>query len=462
MSDITLRLVKQSPLTNQELDNNFANLNADKYQAGDAAQLQSVQLSGMVSGMEWNGAEGAVDVPLSSDVTLQLGQEFVFYAKATEAITNGDVVMFAGAQGGHLLIKKCDMSAPNFDPSHVVGLATQDLTNNEFGYITSIGRVRDLDTSEYPEGTILYADPDTIGAVSTEIPTPPNHIIQVGAVVKSHANNGIILTRITHSPDSDEVPEGSNNLYFSALRAVTAIKADDSYNNTQWDQAYSWGDHAGLYLPIGADTLPNQVGYGGKFLTTDGATASWATVDTTNGDTAFTWGDHALAGYATTAYVDGEVVTLNNTITALGDSISGLVQEATDQAVIATAQAVIATDKAEEAQGHVNTASDHEDQTKIWRDDTKEWRDEVADKYELVKDVDAVQIAADAEQVAQDKVAVSSDAEQVALDRIAVNNDKVAAEAAAAVYTDVQTSLVTMASNIISTQAIVVEHHAFA
>lgn len=30
MSDITLRLVKGSPLTNQEVDDNFSNLNADK------------------------------------------------------------------------------------------------------------------------------------------------------------------------------------------------------------------------------------------------------------------------------------------------------------------------------------------------------------------------------------------------------------------------------------------------
>ncbi|SVD88262.1 uncharacterized protein METZ01_LOCUS441116, partial [marine metagenome] len=35
MSTITLRSVKGSPLTNTEVDNNFTNLNTDKYQSGD-------------------------------------------------------------------------------------------------------------------------------------------------------------------------------------------------------------------------------------------------------------------------------------------------------------------------------------------------------------------------------------------------------------------------------------------
>jgi hypothetical protein len=36
MSTIVLRSVKGSPLTNTEVDNNFNNLNTDKYQSGDA------------------------------------------------------------------------------------------------------------------------------------------------------------------------------------------------------------------------------------------------------------------------------------------------------------------------------------------------------------------------------------------------------------------------------------------
>lgn len=57
--------------------------------------------------------------------------------------------------------------------------------------------------------------------------------------------------------------------------------------------------HTSFNLTLDAETLPNQSGYAGKFLTTDGTTASWAAIDTTNGDTAYSWGDHAQVGYLT-------------------------------------------------------------------------------------------------------------------------------------------------------------------
>jgi hypothetical protein len=263
MSDITLRLVKGSPLTNQEVDDNFANLNTDKYQAGDSASFQDVTLDNMTGPITWNTDEGALDIPLNAQVTLQAGQEFVFYAKATEAIANGDVVMFAGAQGGHLLIAKCDMGAAGFDPSHIVGIATQSFANNDFGYVTSKGKVRSLNTSGFTEGDILYVDPTTAGGFTSTKPAPPNHIVQVAAVTRSHANQGTVLTRVSHMPDTDEVPEGSTNLYFTDARAVSAIKADGDWNATNWDTAYGWGDHSTQnYATTTGDTMTGDLGFG--------------------------------------------------------------------------------------------------------------------------------------------------------------------------------------------------------
>ena len=46
MSTITLRSVKGSPLTNTEVDNNFNNLNTDKYQSGDSPTFGSLTLTG--------------------------------------------------------------------------------------------------------------------------------------------------------------------------------------------------------------------------------------------------------------------------------------------------------------------------------------------------------------------------------------------------------------------------------
>lgn len=46
MSTITLRSAKGSPLTNTEVDNNFNNLNTDKYQSGDNASFGNLTISG--------------------------------------------------------------------------------------------------------------------------------------------------------------------------------------------------------------------------------------------------------------------------------------------------------------------------------------------------------------------------------------------------------------------------------
>jgi hypothetical protein len=168
--------------------------------------------------LSWNDIEGTLDIAYENGVILQVGQEEHFYVKATEAIANGDIVMFAGAQGDHLLIAKADMGNSTFAPEFVIGVATQSFANNEFGYVTSFGKVRGLDTTDYDEGDILYLDPDTAGGWTTTVPSPPDHIIQVAAVTRSHGQHGTIFVRPTHKPDTDEVPEGQTNLYYTDTR----------------------------------------------------------------------------------------------------------------------------------------------------------------------------------------------------------------------------------------------------
>jgi hypothetical protein len=251
MSDLTLRNVKGTPLTNQEVDDNFSNLNADKYQAGDSPTFgditaDSVNITGGTGTqgtLSWNSVDGTLDLDLGT-ATLQVGQEEHFYAKATEAIANGDVVMFAGAQGNHVLIAKANHSAVGFKPEYIMGVATQAFANNAYGYVTTFGRVRDLNTSALDEGDILYSDPSNPGALTTTRPSPPDHVIQVAAVLRSNPAQGVILVRLTHFLDTDEVEEGSTNLYFTDARAVSAIQADASWNASDWDTAYGWGDHS--------------------------------------------------------------------------------------------------------------------------------------------------------------------------------------------------------------------------
>lgn len=44
--------------------------------------------------------------------------------------------------------------------------------------------------------------------------------------------------------ETDSVPEGTENLYFTAGRAISAIITSEDWNASEWDQAFSWGNHA--------------------------------------------------------------------------------------------------------------------------------------------------------------------------------------------------------------------------
>ena len=177
----------------------------DTYVIGQGSRASSIYLEGMAGPAVWNNTEGTVDFPLNQDVTLQLGQEELFYAKASEAISNGEVVMFAGAQGDHLLIQKADVTIPGFRQEWVIGVARQNFDVNEFGYVTSFGKVRELNTLAFNEGDLLWLSATTPGALVNVEPTKPTCSVLVAAVTRSHQNQGTIFVRPTTTSRIDEL-----------------------------------------------------------------------------------------------------------------------------------------------------------------------------------------------------------------------------------------------------------------
>jgi hypothetical protein len=114
-------------------------------------------------------------------------------------------------------------------------------------------------------------------------------------------NFGTGLTRTENTVDC-EITQ------YTDSDAVAVIKADEDWNAADWDTAFNWGDHAGLYDSVGTaasavgdhetaynhddydshivcttnphyvtadQVLPLQAGNGGKVLKTDGSTATW-------------------------------------------------------------------------------------------------------------------------------------------------------------------------------------------
>lgn len=71
-------------------------------------------------------------------------------------------------------------------------------------------------------------------------------------------------------------------------------------NKSNWDTAFSWGDHSSAgYLTSFSETDPTIVALtAGKLCNSDGTTVSCSVNDnSSNWDSAFSWGDHSAAGY---------------------------------------------------------------------------------------------------------------------------------------------------------------------
>ena len=209
-----------------------------------SGEITAAQVNfGSDTSLSWNDVDNTLDLSYDG-VTLQVGQEQHFYAKASEAISNGDVIMFAGAQGDHLLIKKADTSAVGFQDEWVMGVATQDFALNDFGYVTTFGKVRDLNTSSFSEGDLLYLSTSTAGALTATKPSSPDHAILIAAVAKSHASEGSILVRPSfsehlgdlHDVSVTSVADGDRLQYNSSTEIWENVSNDMSeLNNDMWE-----------------------------------------------------------------------------------------------------------------------------------------------------------------------------------------------------------------------------------
>lgn len=171
----------------------------------DYVDLDTTATVASAPGRVFWGDDNTVNIGLLNDVTLQVGQESHFYGKASGAISNGDVVMYVGAQGNHTLFAKADAASYNNNPSLIIGVATQPLADNQFGYVTCFGKVHDINTASYTEGSILYADPTVPGGLTPIKPVSPNAAVQVAAVIHSHASQGVLLVRPTTALSATDI-----------------------------------------------------------------------------------------------------------------------------------------------------------------------------------------------------------------------------------------------------------------
>jgi hypothetical protein len=171
--------------------------------------------AGAVARMQWNNTDGTLDIGLKGGaVTLQVGQEQV--ARVVNK-TGADLleaqyraVRVDDAQGQRLAVKlaQADTAA---NAKGTLGIVTETIQNNQEGFITLTGQVREINTTgslqgeTWNDGDALWLSPTTAGGLTNIRPIAPYFKVAVGYVEYAHINHGKIFVRVGEALGFDDL-----------------------------------------------------------------------------------------------------------------------------------------------------------------------------------------------------------------------------------------------------------------
>jgi hypothetical protein len=245
------------------------NINTANYVAFGTTGAQTTAATGQ---MFWDATEQTVSLGMNNGVTQQIGLENYILVKASATISNGQVVMFTGAAGDNVQAAPADTTSVGFRPEYIIGVATQDIANNAFGYITTFGKVRGLNTLAYTVGDILWVSNSTPGALTATQPTDPNYQIEVAAVTKVSGGDGQILVRVTPfnglgsltdvtitTPSTGQSLVYSGNVWVNANISAANITAAGSNTQIQFNDLGVLGANANLAYDKATNTFSTGI-----------------------------------------------------------------------------------------------------------------------------------------------------------------------------------------------------------
>lgn len=150
--------------------------------------------------LRWNTDDDTLNLGMAYGVIQQIGLELYARVQNNTGVTipNGTVVGFAGVGSNKTLAVAPYLANGSTSTLYILGVLTHDLPDSgEVGYCTVWGHLRELDTSAFTQGDILYASPTVAGAFTNVKPTAPNNVVPVAAVLDVSATAGVIFVRPT-------------------------------------------------------------------------------------------------------------------------------------------------------------------------------------------------------------------------------------------------------------------------
>lgn len=166
----------------------------------------------------WNDSLGSSETTLKGgNVVLKNGVDLV--ARIVNKVTPNttltkaayQVVKVSGAQGQRLAVELAQANNDN-NSADTLGIVTETIATNQEGFIMTVGQLEGINTTgslqgeTWSDGDVLYLSPTTAGRVTNIKPTgATGHIVVIGYVEYSHANNGKIYVKVMNGWELDEL-----------------------------------------------------------------------------------------------------------------------------------------------------------------------------------------------------------------------------------------------------------------
>ena len=176
----------------------------------------------------------AVVMEDTGDIVQDIGEETFYRVKATATITKGQVLMFTGtvgASGGLLAAPATGLTITQSE--YILGVATQNIALNAWGYATWFGEISKVNTTggaeAWVDGQILYYNPAVAGGLTKTVPTAPNVKVIVASVVHAAAN-GVLFVRPTFGL---ALGDNSNNVEITSVANNDLLQYDGG--QSRWE-----------------------------------------------------------------------------------------------------------------------------------------------------------------------------------------------------------------------------------
>jgi hypothetical protein len=184
-----------------------------------------------VGTMAWDGGT-TMGLQATANVLIRVGEAEYVYAKASSAVTKGQLCYHTGAVGASGVITVAPTPLSLSDSNQIVGVAAESIALNGFGLIQVSGDLRGFNTTgssvgeTWADGDPLYYNPAYVGSMTKTKPSAPNQKTYVGEVINAATSgSGSMSIRIT--PGS--VLGGTDsNVQFSSVANGDLIQYDSA------------------------------------------------------------------------------------------------------------------------------------------------------------------------------------------------------------------------------------------